>query len=332
MAESVRERINRYIEDCLAAERNFEDALHAFGETGVQPAVQQLLATAGDKARTQHQRLTALLESRGGSPSEAKSGLAHMLAFTPLSAQAGHGPAEKNTQHLIVTYGAAAAEMAMYESLAEAADQAGEADVVRLARQLQSEESDDAKLVWPLLGPSARDAFAREVADGRKPMEILRDYVEDAIAAEKTFETQLNGFSKEGDFPTAQSAFAEHARETRTQYEQLTARLEGMGGSPSTMKSVLAHLFGAAPKLAQMGHEATERMTQNLMIANAVENAEVAMYEVLAEVSAAAGDRETERLARSIQQQERATGEKVWKLIAPAARRSIQNLTVAKAS
>ena len=56
------------------------------------------------------------------------------------------------------------------------------------------------------------------------------------------------------------------------------------------------------------------------------------MYEVLAEVSSVAGDRETERLARSIQQEERATAEKVWKLIPASARRSIQELTVAKAS
>jgi hypothetical protein len=43
-----------------------------------------------------------------------------MLAFTPLSAQIGQGAAEKNTQHLMVTFAAAAAEMAMYESLATA--------------------------------------------------------------------------------------------------------------------------------------------------------------------------------------------------------------------
>src|SRR5690348_15794023 len=58
MPETVRERINTYIEDAIAAERNFEDALHAFGKTGVQEPVRVLLASAGDKARTQHQRLT----------------------------------------------------------------------------------------------------------------------------------------------------------------------------------------------------------------------------------------------------------------------------------
>lgn len=332
MAESVRDRINNYLEDAIAAERNFEDALHAFGNTGVQEPVRALLASAGDKARTQHQRLTALLEQRGGSPSAAKSALAHLLAFSPLTAQAGHEPGEKNTQHLVVTYAAAAAERAMYEALAEAATESGDTAVATLARQLQSEETDDAKQVWPLLRPSARNAFRETTGAGRTPTEILRDYFEDIIAAEKTFESQLTAFSKEGDDPAAQSAFAQHARETHTQYDRLTARLDSLGGSPSTAKGLLAHMFGVAPKAAQLGHDEDERTTQNLMMAYSVENAEVAMYEVFATIAADAGDRETEKLALEIQKQEKETADKLWKLVGPAARRSIQQVSLKKAS
>lgn len=332
MAETVRDRINSYIEDAIAAERNFEDALHTFGKTGVQGETKTILATAGDRARTQHERLEALLKQRGGSPSQSKTALAHMLAFTPLTAQLGHAPAEKNTQHLLVTYAAAAAESAMYECLAEAAGQAGESQVVSLARQLQSEERDDAKQVWPLIRPSARDSFERDTAGGRQALDIMRSYLEDIIAAEKSFETQLTGFSKEGDYPPAQNAFAEHAQETRGQYERLTRRLESLGGSTSTVKTLLAHLFNFAPKAAQIGHDATERVAQNLMMAYSVENAEVAMYEAFAEICALAGDSETEQLARNIQQQEKSTAEKVWKLIAPIARRSITGIAMARAS
>jgi len=45
------------------------------------------LAAASDKAKTQHERFEALLAKRGGTPSEGKTLLAEMLAFTPLSAQ-----------------------------------------------------------------------------------------------------------------------------------------------------------------------------------------------------------------------------------------------------
>ncbi len=114
--------------------------------------------------------------------------------------------------------------------------------------------------------------------------------------------------------------YLQHADETRVQYERLTARLTDLGGSPSTMKSFLAHFFGMAPKSAQMGHEAEEKTTQDLMIAYSVENAEVAMYESLITVAEAAGDHATASLAREIQQQEQATAEKIWPHIARTAR------------
>jgi ferritin-like metal-binding protein YciE len=250
MAETIQERINTYLQDTIAAERNFEDALSSFGKSGQQPEVQRLLSSFSAKAKTQHQRLTALLEKRGGSPSSAKTALAEMLAFSPLSAQIGQGTAEKNTQHLMVTFAAAAAEKAMYESLAAAGAQAGDADVESLARTLQ--------------------------------------------------------------------------HETKAQYEQLTSRLHALGGSTSAFKSILAHIFNVAPKIAQAGHDPFERLTQNLMMAYAVENAEVAMYEALAEACRTAGDTETERLALSIQQQEKATAEKVWAQLGRTAQMSVR--------
>src|SRR5436305_2238745 len=109
----------------------------------------------------------------------------------------------------------------------------------------------------------------------------IRRYLEDAIAAEKSFETQLRGFAKEATLPQARTMFEQHADETRQQYEMLTSRLEALGGSTSTVKSLLAHLFNAAPKAAQLGHDDEERTTQDLMMAFSVENAEVAMYESL---------------------------------------------------
>jgi ferritin-like metal-binding protein YciE len=323
MAETVHDRINAYIQDAISAERNFEDALRSFGKAGVQPEVQTMLSGFSAKAATQHERLTALLEARGGKPSSGKTALAESLAFSPLSAQVGQGEAEKNTQHLMITFAAAAAEMAMYESLASAATEAGDQQVVSLSQTLQREEHDDYKDVWSILRQSARSAFASEVGNGRTPEQIIKTYLQDAIAAEKTFETQLEGFAKEGDNQSVQTLFAQHARETHTQHEELTARLNALGGSTSALKTAVAHIFGFAPKVAQIGHDATERLTQNLMMAYAVENAEVAMYESLAEASRAAGDTTTEQLALSIQQQEKATADKVWAHIAPNASQAI---------
>jgi ferritin-like metal-binding protein YciE len=147
----------------------------------------------------------------------------------------------------------------------------------------------------------------------------IRRYLEDAIAAEKSFETQLEGFAKEASLPEVQNMFQQHAAETKTQYQLLTSRLEALGGSTSTIKSFLAHLFNAAPKIAQAGHEQEERTTQDLMMAFAVENAEVAMYEAMFVAAETVGDTQTADLARRIQAQEQETADKVWKVIARSA-------------
>lgn len=162
--------------------------------------------------------------------------------------------------------------------------------------------------------------------------DVIKRYLVDAIAAEKSFETQLTTFSKEGDDTQAQSLFAQHGKETKNQYERLTARLEALGGSTSTAKTILAHLFSNTPKAASLGHEKEERTTQNLMIAYAVENSECAMYESLITAAQAAGDSQTESLAREIQNEERQTAEKVWKQIAPAARDAFRRVTSGAAS
>ncbi len=163
-------------------------------------------------------------------------------------------------------------------------------------------------------------------------IDVIKRYLEDAIAAERSFETQLDGFSKEGDDTAAQALFRQHAVETKRQHERLTARLEALGGSPSGTKSFLAHVFGLSPKAAQIGHEKEERTTQNLMMAFAVENSELAMYESLAVVADAAGDAQTAALAREIQAEEKATAEKVWKHLPVAAAESYRRVTAGAGS
>jgi ferritin-like metal-binding protein YciE len=161
-------------------------------------------------------------------------------------------------------------------------------------------------------------------------LDVIRRYLEDAIAAEKSFETQLQGFAREGDDEEVKAAFAIHAEETRRHYERLTARLHALGGSASTAKSFLAHLFGLASKPAQVGHQSQERTTQHLITGFAVENSACAMYEALAAVAEAAGDSATEALAREIQAEERQAADRVWRFIASRAKIAFNLLTVAE--
>jgi ferritin-like metal-binding protein YciE len=151
---------------------------------------------------------------------------------------------------------------------------------------------------------------------GEPKQSILRRYLEDA---ERNFETQLRVMAGQGDNMGARLLFAQHAEETKSQHARLRKRLEALGGSPSGLKTALAHLLHFIPKTAQIGHDPSEVVTQNLIIGYSVENAEIAMYEALASMAAAAGDLQTEQLAREIQAEERRAANMIWQLISQCA-------------
>lgn len=153
--------------------------------------------------------------------------------------------------------------------------------------------------------------------------ELIQRYLQDAIAAERSFESQLRSMAEEGDDPNVQQLFAQHADETRSQYERLTARLEALGGAPSRLKGVWAHIFGVAPKGAQLGQEAEDKNTQNLIIAYAMEQSEIALYEALKTSCETVGDHQTAALAQTIQHEERVTAEKIWSNLSPTCTSSV---------
>jgi len=200
---------------------------------------------------------------------------------------------------------------------------------------------------WPgaqvfAISPACR--WRRRIADNRRTLQpertdkmtrdepkesILRRYLEDAIAAEENSEARLNDMSGEGDHMATRLLFAQHAEQTRSQLERLRARLQALGGSPSGLKSALAHLSTLIPKSARLRHDESEVSTQNLILGYAAEYAEVGMYEALASVAASAGDLQTEQLAREIQKEERHAAEMMWHLIANSAKESYGKISLA---
>ncbi len=160
-------------------------------------------------------------------------------------------------------------------------------------------------------------------------VEVIRRYLQDAIAAETSFESQLRSFAHEGgdDFEV-QALFFGHAAATSRQIEGLKIRLDELGGDSSGAKSSLAHLFSFAPKMAQAAHRPEERLVQNLMVAFCVANGERAMYEALATTARSAADSVTEALARQIAAEETATAEKLWHFLPSRSKIAFNMLTV----
>jgi ferritin-like metal-binding protein YciE len=161
--------------------------------------------------------------------------------------------------------------------------------------------------------------------------EVVRRYLENAIAAEEASETQLREFAAHRDDDEVQSAFAAHAEQTRRQHERLSARLQELGGgTASKVKSILGHLFALTPQAVQATHTPEEGTAQNLITAFAVESGECAMYEAFATIAAAAGDPATEALAREIQAEERAAANQIAGFIPSRSKIALNMLTVSE--
>ena len=181
---------------------------------------------------------------------------------------------------------------------------------------------------------SARDPrttfhFQHALASAREeqPMfgqDVIVRYLQDAEAAERTFEDALASLSKTGDQPEVQSALATMSQKARTQHERIQTRIEALGGRRSTIKSALAHALGFAPMLAQMGESPGQKSTQDLVIVIAAAAAESAMYQALATSAALAGDTKTEQLARQLQSEERQDYEQAAALLRESAVQAFQ--------
>ncbi len=157
--------------------------------------------------------------------------------------------------------------------------------------------------------------------------ELIQRYLQDAIASEKSFESRLRAMAEGGENPRARELFVSHADETKRQYSRLTSRLQVLGGSPSTAKSIMAHIFGSIPKAGQIGTKEEDKDTQNLIIAYAIEQSEVATYEALKVAAEAVGDLPTAHLAEEIQREEQMAAQRIWNLLPASARLSVERQT-----
>ncbi len=157
--------------------------------------------------------------------------------------------------------------------------------------------------------------------------DLIRNYVDDAIAAEKSFEAQLRKFAGEGDDEDVQAAFAEHADQSRLHYERLAERLQQLGGRTSSARHALAQVLEMTPQIPQAGHIQEERTVQNLVMAFGVEASECAFYETLVTVAAAAGDAATEILAKQIQAEEQECAKKIFSFLRSRSKIAFNMLT-----
>jgi ferritin-like metal-binding protein YciE len=257
------------------------------------------------ETETQEQRVRERLEAHDASPSKVKDvagkgGGFGMVLFAK-------SQPDTPTKLALHAFSYEHMEVAAYELLARAASEAGDSETAEMALAIAEEEREMAGRVAAAFDEAVEQALREVEPDDLD--EQLNSYLSDVHALEGQSK-QLLEKSKEMDVPASLAeAFAHHLEETEGHLEKIERRLDDRGASPSAIKDAMLKLgalnwgmfFAAQPdtpaKLAGFAY--------------AVENLEVAAYELLKRVAQRAGDQETVALAESILSEEESAAKQV---------------------
>jgi ferritin-like metal-binding protein YciE len=257
------------------------------------------------ETESQEQRVRERLETHDASPSKLKDAAGKAGAFgMVLFARSQPDTPGKLVMH---AFSYEHMEVAAYELLAIAAREAGDEVTASMAEAIADEEREMAGRLAASWDEAVEQALRKVDPDDLSDQ--VNTYLADVHALEGQSKELLEK-SKEMDVPEALAAvFEHHLRETEGHLQKLERRLDDRGATPSAIKDAMLRLgalnwggfFGAQPdtpaKLAGFSY--------------AVENLEIAAYELVLRVARRAGDDETVALAESILSEERKAAESV---------------------
>jgi ferritin-like metal-binding protein YciE len=277
----------------------------------VEGALSESFARHEGETESQERRVRERLEVYDASPSKLKDVAGQAGGFgMVLFAKSQPDTPTKLAMH---AFSYEHMEVAAYELLARAAREAGDEETAVMALAIADEEREMAGRVAAGFDEAVEQAL-REV-DPDELGEQLNSYLSDVHALEGQSQKLLEK-AKEMDVPAPLAeSFERHLAETEGHLRKVEERLDERGATPSTVKDAMLKLgalnwgmfFAAQPdtpaKLAGFAY--------------AVENLEIAAYELLKRVAERAGDQETVAMAESILKEERNAAEQVadqWSL------------------
>jgi ferritin-like metal-binding protein YciE len=257
------------------------------------------------ETESQEQRVRERLEAHDASPSKVKDAAGKGGGFGMVLFAKSHP--DTPTKLALHAFSYEHMEVAAYELLARAAREAGDPETAAMAEAIADEEREMAGRVAAGFDEAVEQGLREVEPDDLD--EQLNSYLSDVHALEGQSQ-QLLEKSKEMDVPAPLAeAFAHHLGETEGHLEKIERRLDDRGASPSAVKDAMLKLgalnwgmfFAAQPdtpaKLAGFAY--------------AVENLEIAAYELLKRVAQRAGDQETIDLAEEILIEERNAAKQV---------------------
>jgi ferritin-like metal-binding protein YciE len=322
VARTLTDQLTKYLTDAHSIE---EQALAQLRTAPNLAGDDELAGNYRDHLREtegHEQRVRSLLEARGAKPSLAKDtvmkvGGKGFLLFARLQPDT---PGKLHAHALSYE----ALELSSYELLRGTAERAGEADVAQAADAIATEER--AMIQRLELGfDRSVEASLREVGDGDLD-ERLRKYLADAHAIEEQAIALLERGPKLAGSERLASIYAEHLDETRDHAEAVEARLQALGGDPSTLKDAALRLGALNWGAFFQAHPDTAGKLA--AFARAFEHLEIGGYEQLQRVAERAGDQETVQLAQTILAEEREAADRIASAFDDAVSASLEQRNV----
>ncbi len=140
----------------------------------------------------------------------------------------------------------------------------------------------------------------------------LIQYLTEAYGTEKQLETALEAHIQMATRSSYRKRLQQHLTETKRHGREVERRIKQLGGAPVTAEAItrvqevagraLAAAQGPIHALRGTGEE--EKQLKNAKTEYASEAQEIATYTAIETLAATVGDRETERLAKSIRREE----------------------------
>ena len=163
MAEEVKHRTLRYLQDARSAQATIQSANDAYINDTDDQALKTLFQGISTQVKSQAERIEARINALGGDDSGTKNFLGSVMAKAAEVLHGAHDEYDKNTQNIIKAYTAAHGNRGMYESLIAWCNAIGDAETANLGRQLQQENVTLAEQIFPHISRYAQTALAGTV-------------------------------------------------------------------------------------------------------------------------------------------------------------------------
>jgi ferritin-like metal-binding protein YciE len=305
MANEAHEQLTKYLTDAHGIEEQALAQLRDAPKLAGDPKLADDFTEHLRETEGHEERIRALLEARGASPSRVKdvvmaAGGKGFLLFARLQPDT---PGKLHAHALSYE----ALELSSYELLRGVADRLEEREVARVADEIAAQE----RAMMERLESThdlAVEASLREL-EPDDLREQLRKYLADAHAIEEQAIELLERAPELAGSARLARIYEDHLAETRGHAELVADRLEALGGDPSTIKDAALRLGALNWGLFFQLHPDTPGKLA--CFARAFEHLEVGGYEQLTRVAQRVGDTETVETVERILGEEREAQERL---------------------